>query len=270
MAVDQKDRESRADQAMSTHEEVNVSDALREYNERLDGRRIAAWVPTQHVPGPKFDSSGNAKPFYGSTCIAWIEQESELFRKLCDLQETIKEEFEQAGLGGIFSFLEPESFHMTVCDIDAGPDPTQIRLDDRIEQVQRAFEQIGKPGKVSALIKGIGLTRTITALVRFDSEPGELAKVLAMEREIKQATGEDAREFTGHISLAYLVQRPGAATDEIKEILLPYEDRVLGEFSFSQLDLAYFSDMNTYVPLLTVDLRDGTATYHDRASERVV
>jgi hypothetical protein len=246
-----------------------VSDSLTEYNERLDERRIATWVPTQHVPGPKFDFSGNAKPFYGSTCIVWIEQESELFRTLCDLQETIREEFGRAGLGGTFTFLEPESFHMTVCDIDASPDPTRIRLDDRIQQVQKAFEQIEKPGKVTALIKGIGLTRTITALVRFDSEPGELDKVLAMERKIKQATGEDAREFTGHISIAYLVQHPGEATDKIKEILLPYRDRVFGEFSFSQLDLTYFGDMNTYVPVLTVDLGDGTVTHHARASERV-
>lgn len=246
-----------------------MSDSLTAYNERLDERRIATWVPPQDVPGPKFDSNGNAKPLYGSTVIAWIEQESELFRRLCDLQETIREEFEQAGLGGVYAFLEPESFHMTVCDIDASPDPTQIPIDDRIEQVQRAFEQMKKPGKVTALIKGIGLKQTIAALVRFDREPKELEKVLAMEREIKQATGENVREFTGHISFAYLVQRPGEATGKIKEILLPYEDRVLGEFSSSQLDLTYFSDMNTYVPLLTVDLRDGTATYHDRASERV-
>lgn len=246
-----------------------MSDSLTEYNERLDERRIATWVPPQDVPGPKFDSSGNAKPFYGSTCIAWIEQESELFRKLCDLQETIREEFGRSGLAGVFSFLEPESFHMTVCDIDASPDPTQIPIDDRIEQIQGAFEQMKKPGKVTALIKGIGLKQTIAAQVRFDSAPGQLDTVLAMERKIKQATGEDVREFTGHISLAYLVQRPGDATGQIKEILLPYEDRVFGEFSFSQLDLTYFSDMNTYVPVLTVDLRDGTATYHDRASERV-
>jgi len=245
-----------------------VSDSLSEYNERLDERRIATWVPPQDVPGPKFDSNGNAKPLYGSTCIAWIEQEPELFRKLCDLQKTIREEFEQAGLGGIYAFLEPESFHMTVCDIDAGPDPTRIPIEDRIEQGQRAFEQMKKPGKVTALIKGIGLKQTIAALVRFDHQPEELDEVLAMEREIKQTTGENVREFTGHISIAYLVQRPGEeATGKIKEILLPYEDRVFGEFSFSQLDLAYFRDMNTYVPLLTVDLGDGTATYHDRASD---
>ena len=244
-----------------------VVDLLKEYNERLTKRRIATWVPPQDVPGPKFDFTGNAKPFYGATCIAWIEQESELFRRLYDTQRTIREELEQAGLGGIYAFLEPESFHMTVCDIDAGPDPTQIRIDVRIEQIRRTFEQIEKPGRVTALIKGIGLKQTIAALVRFDREPKELEKVLAMERKIKQATGESVREFTGHVSLAYLARHPGNATGKIKEILLPYEGRVFGEFTFCQLDLAYFSDMNTYVPVLTIDLRDGTATYHDRASE---
>jgi hypothetical protein len=238
-------------------------DALEEYNERLCKRRISTWVPPEDIPGPKFCPNGDIRPFYGLTCIAWIDQESELFRKLCALQKTFREEFEQAGLGGAFTFLEPASFHMTVCDIVAGPDPIQPRRANiLIQQVQRAFEQIGTAGQVTSLIKGIGLKQTITALVRFDSEPEELGKVLAMERKIKQATGENFRDFAGHISLAYLVQHPGNDTGKIKGILLPYEERVLGEFAFSQFDLTYFTDMNTYVPILTINLKDGTVTRH--------
>lgn len=243
-------------------------DSLKEYNERLGKRRISTWVPPQDVPGPKFYPNGNTRPFYGLTCIAWIEQGSELFQKLCDLQKRFREEFEQAGLGDVYTFLEPESFHMTVCDIVDGSDPIQPRrANTLIQQVERAFKQIGKSRRVASLIKGIGLKQTITALVRFDSEPKELEKVQAMENQIKRATGENVRDFAGHISLAYLVQYPDDDADKIKKILLPYEDRIFGEFAFSQFDLAYFTDMNTYIPISTFDLTDGTITRHHGSKE---
>jgi len=136
-----------------------------------------------------------------------------------------------------------------------------------IKQVERAFKQIGKSRRVTSLIKGIGLKQTITALVRFDSESKELEKVQAMESQIKRATGKNVRGFAGHISLAYLVQYPGDDADKIKKILLPYEDRVFGEFAFSQFDLAYFTDMNTYIPISTFNLKDGTVTRHRGSKE---
>ena len=239
-----------------------MSDRLKKYNVGLEKRRIPTWIPPNNIPGPKFYPNGDAKPFYGLTCIARIEPESDLFGKLCDLQERFREEFEQARLGSLFTFLTPESFHMTVCDIDADPDPTQIQLDDRIEQVQKAFDQIGKPEKVTSLVRGIGLKQTITALVRFDHNPEELEKVRAMELKIKKATGKNVRDFTGHVSLAYLVQHPGDDTHKIKEILFPYEKSAFGEYVFSQVELTRFKDMNTYTPLLTIDLKSGTVTCH--------
>lgn len=53
----------------------------------------------------------------------------------------------------------------------------------------------------------------------------------------------------------------------IKEILLPYEETVFGEFTFSQLDLTCFKDMNTYLSILTTNLEDGTVTRHDRSKQ---
>jgi len=125
------------------------------------------------------------------------------------------------------------------------------------------------PGRVTCLIKGIGLKQTIAALVRFDGDPKELETVLAMERHIKRVTEVNVRQFVGHISLAYLVRHPGEDTDKIKEILLPYEDRVFGQFAFSQFDLTCFTDMNTYIPILTVDLENGAVARHDTWRERL-
>jgi hypothetical protein len=152
---------------------------------------------------------------------------------------------------------------MTICDIEDSLVPIEVQhIEARIQQVQDASDRIGTPGEVTCRISGIGLRRTISALVEFDDEL-ELRKVLNMEREIKQSTGVNLRDFAGHVSLAYLVLHPGRSIERIKAILLPYEGRVFGEYVFSRFDLAYFADMNTFVPILTIDLEDGKTICHD-------
>ena len=255
-----------------------MPDLLSKYEAWFRGRHILSSNGPKPAPR-KFDRSGNIKPFYGLTCIAWINQESELFQELCNLQDTIRRDLREARSGDVFAFLRPESFHMTICDVVASSNPIQSEhACVLIEQVRAAFEQIGKPGKVTSQIKGIGLTSTITALVRFSSEL-ELKKVLAMEGEIKWAVRQSPnfrdleghisfRPFAGHISLAYCVQDPGdEKAAKIKDTLFPHRDKDSGAFRFSQFDLTCFTDMNTYIPLLTINLDEGKVTNHHRIGE---
>jgi 2'-5' RNA ligase len=252
-----------------------MSDLLSQYEARLRPRLID--VSGGPAPAPKkFGPDRLPKPFYGLTCIAWIDPESKLFQKLSDLQEKIRREFQGAGLEPIWAYLKPESFHMTVCDVIASCNPIQPRhVDTLTGQVQAAFARIGRPGKVMTQIRGIGLKSTITALVRFDRET-ELKKVFDIESEIKQSVRQSAnfkdlekdisfRDFAGHISLAYCANNPGENdTGRIHDILRPYKGEDLGEFTFSQLDLTHFIDMNTFVPILTIDLQNGRVTPHNR------
>jgi hypothetical protein len=246
-----------------------MSDLKTKYDQRLRKRAISSLDVTRlkgrtGSRNRKFEPNGKARPFYGLTCIAWIDQQSKLFQELGNLQCTLREALENAELSEIFSFLAPESFHMTICDIEASPAPMPKQQFDRyVGQVQLAFQQIGVVGTVVSQVRSIGLTTTINALVRFNDEP-ELKKVFDMEQKIKQATGVNVRDFTGHISLAYFVQHPGDNAGKIKEILRPHEDTILGDFLFSQFDLTYFTDMNSYIPVLTIDLRDETVTRHSR------
>lgn len=41
----------------------------------------------------------------------------------------------------------------------------------------------------------------------------------------------------------------------------------IGEFVFSQFDLTCFTDMNTFIPVLTINLENGKVTRHDRLME---
>jgi len=248
-----------------------MSDLLSQYEERFSDR---AFAPPNPMPTlEKFDADGSIRPYYGLTCIVWADERTELFRKLCALQKTLENELEKAGLGDVFVFLVPASFHVTICDVNASSDPSRCFDRNLIEAVQGAFERIGAPGRVISQIRGIGLKTTITALVKFDDER-ELEKafsieqrikepILDMDPEVRRSTCVRFRDFAGHISLAYCVRDPGeAGAERVREILRPYQDEVVGEFAFSQLDLTYFTDMNTYVPLVTLNLHDGGVTQH--------
>lgn len=237
---------------------------LERYKEQLDKRDIRACDVTAFSgkfgsKNLKFHPTGKTKSFHGLTCIAWVDQASESFRNLCALQNTMREALKKSDLDRFFSFLVPESFHMTVCDIEASPEPIRIRkIDTRITQVQEAFHQIGIPGKVTGQIRRMSLSSAITALVEFTGAE-DLRKILDIEKAIKQATHVNVRDFLGHISLAYLVQDPGSHIHTIKNILLECEKSyVPEEVTFSQVDLTYFPDMNEYIPLVTLDLEKGT------------
>lgn len=249
---------------------LDMSNSLDQYNERLCERDISSYDVTVLKTklgenNPKFYPDGKVKAFHGLTCIAWIDRKSKLFLNLCELQDAIRTDFEKAGMGSNFSFLEPDSFHLTICDIEAGPAPFRIeKIDTRIAQIREAFDSWHEiPKEVTAQIQGLGLNQTITSLVRFDGElEKELEKIRYLEEKIKEATGVNVREFTGHISLAYFVQYPGSSINKIKKILLNQGKFEPDIFTFSQFDLTYFTNMNEFMPIMTIDLGNRQLRLH--------
>jgi alpha-mannosidase len=250
----------------------NTSDPLTAYNAKLLERRIVT-DPGQEQPktvesaGLKFEPTGEIKPYYGLTAMAWIDPESPLFQNLKTLQSSIHTELRGESLNDEFAFLAPESFHMTICDITAKSEPySQAEAETVQAQIRAAFPQGVALNPIQAQVSGIGLNSTITALVRF-SVPGELQKVQQLETQIKTATQVNVREFTGHITLAYCVKSPGEQIGTLREVLQAYQERDLGEFMISEFDLTYFNDMNTYIPLTTINFENGTVSDHDNLDQ---
>lgn len=239
-----------------------MSEMLAQYESRIRQREIQpdsepekhAWDNPVHL---KFEPNGEIKPYYGLTCITWIDPNTKLYRKLCEFQNMILDKFERAGLGYIFSFLEPDSFHMTICDISGSATPRHKQEAKKVvTQIGDAFSNTLNTQPISAQVQGIGLKSNITALVRFNQET-ELEKVLHLEHQIKQATQCDVRQFTGHITLAYCVNPTVEMVKDLLKILQPYQDFDFGRLTFSTFDLTCFTDMNTFIPLLAVDFANG-------------
>ena len=251
---------------------MTTSVLLAEYEKRLAQRDINAnnsVIPKKviSIDPIKFKPSGEINTFFGLTCIVWIDPGTKLFQGISAYQRAIKNELDQAGLGKFFSFLKPGSFHMTICDIVANSAPIQSKKASKIiDQIHKSFSSTAKTEVVSCRIQGVGLSSTITALVRFETEE-ELRKILFLEQLIKDATRVNLRNFTGHITLAYGVSDIGEAEDNIKKILQSKMMATFGNFVFSQFDLACFTDMNTYIPLVSINLESGQITHHQNTAE---
>ncbi len=233
------------------------------YNARLD-----TWS-LNHFTGDhlgdlsqKFTHDGGAKAFYGLTVVAFIESESLLHKKICDFQNKIAAALESAGVGHVFSMLEPLSFHMTICDIVAGSAPLEpAKLLDIVEAGRRLFPKLGMDSKLSCQLTGLGVDMSLVLLAEFESD-ASLKQCLHLEKQLKKGFQVDERSFLGHVSLAYFVQQPGTQLNRIKQVLAPFSEEALGEFNFNKISLCHFSDMNTYTPLISFDLLDRSFEHH--------
>jgi hypothetical protein len=210
----------------------------------------------------KFTCNGEIKPIYGLTCVTWVDESSALHSELTSVQRSIQAELVRAGTDHYFFFLDPASFHMTICDIIAQPTPLPTMQVETVHaQIHDTFSERKVSNEIKAQVRGLGLVTTITALVHFQQE-SELQKVLYLERQIKQATRVDVRDFLGHITLAYGVKNPKNEIGQIRDILQRYQGQDFGGLGFSEFDLTYFTDMNTFHPLSTINFANGEVQTH--------
>jgi hypothetical protein len=238
-----------------------------EYEGRLREREILSRLePDRNVViepnNLKFASTGEIKPYYGFTCIAWIDPETQLYENLCKAQKAIQAEFERAGIAHYFPIVNSASLHMTICDISARSTPyTNQEAQAICSKIQDSFPGGLKLKAISAKVRGVGLKSTISALVRFECE-SDLQKVLHLENLIKQAAQVDIRNFAGHITLAYCVAPLRNQFGEVVSILQSWQNFDFGEITFSSFDLTCFTNMNTYIPLVTIHIETGQIEGH--------
>jgi hypothetical protein len=249
-----------------------MSAVLAKYETRLQERAMLSAAEMMRLDDGdfvnlKFTREGKIKPIYGLTCITWVTAGSLLFQQLCNVKTALRNALTEAGLEQFFTFLEPASYHMTICDISASSTPLTLEAVETTQtQIQSTFADSRKTACINAQVHGIGLTSTITALVHFPRE-SELIKVLRLENKIKQATGTNERDFLGHITLAYGIKAPKNQIKQIRKILTTFRAYRFGEFKISTFDLTCFIDMNTFVPLTTVNFEAGQVENHPNSKQ---
>ncbi len=214
----------------------------------------------------KFRRDGRPVPFHGLTCIAWLPEP--LQRRIVSFQHQLRQELDEAvrtarnpfvSRKPVFAWVDSASLHMTLVDIDpSGPFDAQTPVSPeqrrrRRADVSAAVEGLAEVRPLQGDVAGLGFGKSIALLVHFGES--DLEFIRDLEMAMSEQTGrENPREFSGHITLAYLTNLPRTASDDILAILSTYETADLGALNIANFDLAGFTDMNHYSPVMTVDL----------------
>ncbi|MGE5309091.1 MAG: glycogen/starch synthase, partial [Deltaproteobacteria bacterium] len=207
---------------------------------------------------------GKAVEFKGLTTVVFLKPQSGLYEKAQAVKMSMRPALAEAGMTDTLAFVSDDTLHMTVTDIDPnkeGPyadpkaDVSEKQFIERFGQIFTAFYRLPQE-TIKAHVKGIGLKKTVTLLVRFDDKK-ELEKVLSIDSQLKMATGPAVREIEGHITLAYIVKEP-ANWEKFLGIMEGFDSSTdLGEFAINPITFCYFPDMLSYLPILTVDIESG-------------
>ncbi|MCR8550864.1 DUF1868 domain-containing protein [Salipiger sp. P9] len=218
--------------------------------------------PRPDAVGRKFDAEGRVLRFPGNTTLCHIDRDSDAFAALAEAQARLK-----AGpLADAFTFLPPESFHMTifegVIDSHRTPDrwPRHLPADMPLGEVTRDF---------STRLAGLGLDRRFRArptgilggfYVDMEGADAAAEAALRLTRDRLQAATNLHRsnhaDYGFHITLAYLLRWLAPAEAEVlldlcdeigRDLVARVPEIVLGPVEFCRFD-----DMYRFEPLLHV------------------
>jgi hypothetical protein len=218
--------------------------------------------PSRYTPfvGSKFYSDGTARTFPGNTIICFVDphRHANVFQECVWAQEQLQ---------GMqcrykFSFLPPDSFHMTVfellCDQVRTPQKWSrfLPLSASLEETDRFFLSTVSETPAPA---GFRIRyRFIRWPTSIEVEPADQETALALQNyrnRISEITGvrfPDHDSYRFHITLAYpLIELEPA---EQRELLATFErieqrlGRSFGTFDAASPQLVFFDDMFKFVP----------------------
>ena len=157
--------------------------------------------------GGKFTPDGAVLPFPGNTIICHIDRNSVAYSALVALQSELK----SGPFGQHFTFLPPESLHMTVFQGISGrngPLPEAVSSGTQRDEVSRILlDRIGGlclPGRFRVAPRGLFAGHSVTLEGATPGDEAELRRVRTLLRDPTGLGGRDFDTYTFHTTLSYL------------------------------------------------------------------
>lgn len=215
------------------------------------------------VVGQKFNPDGSIHPFAGSTIICFADPASRAYQQAMSIQE----QFRQTPIGSKHSFLPPDSFHMTVCELINDPFrhpskwPEDVPLHTLLDVMDDYFiervAQVPAPENFRMRCTGLRGRGLLITLTPADDETERA--IWAYRRAIADVTGLRTPDFDNyqfHMTLAYrLIElEPDEVEQEQRfiETIGAELRESFGIFDTGKPSLTFFDDMHRFV---TVDQR---------------
>jgi len=214
--------------------------------------------------GAKFDETGKVRTFKGNTIICNVDHQCDLYTALIDVHEAL----DLSKVKSSFSYLPPESFHMTLFDglLDqfrqTGIWPLDLPMHLPFSEVNEIFAErlnnIDIPYYYKMRPVELGFMRGGGAVIYLEPADEANRKYLHSARE-KLSTllkirkpNHDSYRF--HISLSYLIDwlSPEQATSYFQytnEIFEEFNKKIV-DFEIGPPEFCSFDDMYYFKPLL--------------------
>lgn len=226
----------------------------------LTGKLSQCAVPqavTRPGDGGKFAPNGNVLPFPGNTFIFHIDQTSDAFAALVEMQDRLK-----AGpSAGAYSFLPPSSFHMTVFNGVSGT-PPKLWPEDTARDVPLADVTTEIWTKTRTLVAPAGLEVTSRdlfgghSLTMEGADQSHESALRLLREQLREATNlwpHDFDTYTFHITLGYLLR--WLCDDEARDVIAlsnalheRYGHR-LERIALGQPEYCVFENMHHFEPV---------------------
>ncbi|MEX0349187.1 MAG: DUF1868 domain-containing protein [Paracoccaceae bacterium] len=210
----------------------------------------------------KFDDAGTVRDTPGLTMLCHIDRESAAHAALRRIASAL-----QAGPHAhAYSFLPPESFHMTVFDgvIDYRRDvvnwPADLPLDGSIDQVETAWRErlqgVQLPAQFEICVDGVkgGYTCPVRGVDEAQEQRLRWCRDDFAERLNLRRTNHDGYGF--HITLAYQVH--WLAPQKEQEVIA-LSDQLYAEYAadlrrieIGPVEFCRFQNMHHFEPLMTL------------------
>lgn len=225
---------------------------------RLSDAPLPPWVSLEGRGG-KFTTDGRVQIWPGNTFICHVDRNSQAFEALCALQAELK----TSSFQKFFTFLPPESFHMTVfqgVSPIAKPGsrwPAGLAQDFSRDEVTNALlgrvDGIALPQRHRMRVAGLFGGCSLTMEGATEDEEKSLRETRIALRDATGIDFADFDDYVFHITLAYLLEWvPEATAQGIAalgaELMEKYKDKI-GPVDLGPVEFCNFDNMHHFEPV---------------------
>jgi|GEM_PF-1793905 len=216
--------------------------------------------PLKTSVGTKLDANGNYLPFPGLSIISFVDTTSILHKKLCDIQEIVR----NSKYNSSFSFLPPQSFHMTVFDLLCDQERTEEKWSNLYDQnteikeiaddFSKSFSSLSFPENMKMKIDGCSDIEITLKLCLTPCDDNYSSLLYDFRNQISKITGirhKNHDNYKFHISLAYLRDKD-IDENEFNRFISNYEELLFSPYkiiSLNKPEFVYFPNMTSFIPI---------------------
>jgi hypothetical protein len=231
----------------------------------------AADLPLASGAAQKYDAAGRAKAVPGLALVAFLDAASMAFHGLDAAAAELRREYLDEGIADAFAWLPPSTWHVTIADLVVSADQhVQRRTREGVLQALAILQRSQLHSPCFYLRRDPVVSAGISVVVLAEpKDEASLRTIHGIRCAVAEqfaptalaVTPENATQFIGHITIAYIVKALDAPQyGRFRQVMQRRDQEAgsLGDVRIDALELRQFSSMEDWggVPLAELRLAE--------------